>query len=289
MRALACVALLATCLPPQPALALAEVSLVQDGQDPADKDPPPDGEKKRDDDDGDHGSVPTPDDPQDIPLPRGYAPESPQPFLRGPALWTAQYVALMGIRGLTGPLLFVPVLGVCTAFATPVLEAAVLTYVGDRVGPYRSSLFWPTLAAYMVHLPATAFTVSLASLGQLLVLVSVPLIVGSLLAGGAAPPVVGAGVITGLAVAAVGLAFTALGVGGAIVVGNLVAPTAMLLAYHLSSKPKRSDDNGTDFPRLLPRGKGLPLPRMFRGNDRDEDEDDEEDGRRTPVSTGVTP
>ncbi|MBI5496527.1 MAG: hypothetical protein HY904_16010 [Deltaproteobacteria bacterium] len=258
---------------------------------PAPADPPadapaPDGEDdEKDDEKDDVKRTPTPEDPQDIPLPRGYAPATPQPFLAGPALLATQYVAGLGARGLLAWTAFIPVVGLCGAVVAPALEAGAVTFIGDRVGPWRSALFWPFVAAYIVNLGPTLVGAALATTSELVLAVSVPVL---LLAVAGQPPgstAVSAPLVAGGALAAAGLGGLAAAAALLAVTGHLASPLATLLGYHLSRKPKRSDDNGADWPRLLPRGKGLPLPGFLRpfGGPGD-DEEEEEERRSTPVS-----
>jgi hypothetical protein len=172
----------------------------------------------------------------------------------------------------------IPVVGpILSLVLTPGAEAAGVVLAGDRLGPYRSSFFWPGVATYVTT--------------TVLMVVSVIPAAGLVgLSGAAAAFFLLAG--TNPAFAYVGIALLAgslsmavlYGVGGAFTA--FLPPLMATLAYHFSSRPKSADDNGSGLPRLLPRGGGLPLPlpRLRPDPDEDADEDDNEDDERTPVS-----
>jgi len=225
--------------------------------------------------------TPTPDDPGDIPRPKGYAPDTPQPFLTGPPLWLVQLTAGLGARTLFGSLAWVPLIGLVAMLAAPLAEAAAITFAGDRVGPYRSSLFWPVVVSYVVTAIGSTASFALWAMG---VGIAVPGLMLMLAPGGVVGSLayVGAGLLVGGALILVaGTVAWAL--------SSVVSAAAALVAYQLNKSPKHADDNGTDFPRLLPRGKGFPLP-FLRGGDEEGDSSEEDPPPgSTPVGAEVQP
>lgn len=217
--------------------------------------------------------TPTPDEPQDVPRPPGYAPDKPTPFLTGPALWLVQLTAGLGARTLFGSLSWVPLLGLVAMLAAPLAEAAAITFAGDRVGPYRSSLFWPVVVSYIITALGTTATVVMWLMGVGIALPGLTLLV----AASASPTLayVGAGLLVAGALILVGGTM-------AWALSSVVSAVGSLIAYQVTRQPKHADDNGTDFPRLLPRGKGFPLP-FLRGGEGGDDDEDEPPPGSTPV------
>ena len=188
---------------------------------------------------------------------------------------------LVGARTLFGSLAWVPLIGLVAMLAAPLAEAAAITFAGDRVGPYRSSLFWPVVVSYVVTAIGSTASFALWAMG---VGIAVPGLMLMLAPGGVVGSLayVGAGLLVGGALILVaGTVAWAL--------SSVVSAAAALVAYQLNKSPKHADDNGTDFPRLLPRGKGFPLP-FLRGGDEEGDSSEEDPPPgSTPVGAEVQP
>lgn len=234
----------------------------------------------------------SPAEPGDVPVPPGYAPRTPQVFLTGPRLWVAQYVAGLGAHTMASWLQWVPVLGPLAMLLAPGFQAAAVVYAGDRLGPYRGSLFWPVTVAYLSHVLGNLALLTVGALGYGLLLVGVPVMTVAGL-GGAGGVLSVPLLVVGGAMTLAGVAVVVVAAVGSVLLQYAGAPAAVLAAYHLSRQVKRADDNGTGLPRLLPRGKGLPLPgggpRRFLGGEPQDDENADNNAPPLPVGDGGGP
>ncbi|MBI5496526.1 MAG: hypothetical protein HY904_16005 [Deltaproteobacteria bacterium] len=172
------------------------------------------------------------------------APLKPQPWIKTPFIFAFQGVGGLGLRLTVLPLWFVPVLGPPLAVVLgPLLEAAGVALVGDRLGDARAPLWGPLLAS--VALGGTSGVLTLAALAS---------------AGAAAATGV-ARMVPGSPLAAVDGRLLALGVGSWLVVSvavlllvqvpGLVSPAGSVAAYHALKGRKRTDDDGTGLVRLF--------------------------------------
>jgi hypothetical protein len=209
----------------------------------------------------------------------------PQPFITGPRLLLAQYVAALGAKGVTAALVVVPVAGLLAPVLVPGAEALWVVAAADRLGPYRSSLFWPVLVSYAASTSTAAVGAFLVATGLALTAPGLPLV--PLWVAGLPVPL--ALVVAGTAVAAVGVGVSGVGAGVALLGAAVASPMGSMVSYHLTRRPKRLSDSGAALPRLLPPGKTPRLPIPVPQGEFGEDGDDDDDDGALPVRSRASP